>query len=161
MTIEKVKAWLKRYREIMREIENLEERYISLKEKSVSVSSSVLDDMPRSPGTVTDRMAIFAIRLEELSKTISNQSNEAYKISKEIENALNMLSGEGSAEKKGILQMRYLDLCEWCEVSEMLYAKNENFYDGQDSYLRLVFKKHRRALEELAALLPDPETKGE
>jgi hypothetical protein len=163
-TIDETKTWLQRYGEIMRDIQYSEERYLTLKSKSVSISSLALDDIPRRNGTISDRTANYAIRLEAIKETITEQRKTAEDIYDEIELAIKQIQGKGSPDMKAVLRMRYLDSCKWEEVNEMLFSRsNEDFWDKEDSYRRRLVNIHKRALEQLAALLPDEitETKGE
>lgn len=157
MEREQVVKWLGHFSEMMREIEITEERYITLKEKSVSVSAPIMEGMPHGTGTITDKTARYIVQLEEIGERLRRQHEEADKVYREIEAAINKIKGNGWPDKRAVLRMQYLDLFTWSEIAEALYIKNENFYEKQDSYITRAFRVRDRALAELAALLPELE----
>ena len=158
MEREQVVKWLGRFSGMMREIEITEERYITLKEKSVSASAPAMDGMPHGTGTITDKTARYIVQLDELGEKLRRQHEEADKVYREIEAAIERIKGNGWPDKRAVLRMQYLDLFTWSEIAEALYIKNDNFYEKQDSYERRAFNVRGRAITELAALLPELET---
>jgi uncharacterized protein (UPF0335 family) len=119
--------------------------------------------MPRDPGT-SDRTASAIIRLEELQETIAALNDTADQIYSEIDVAVEQIRGNGYIDMRAVIRMRYLDLCDWNEVNEMMFSRTkEDFFDRESSYLKRIFRIHKKALEELTALLPDEitETEGE
>lgn len=158
MEKEQVKKWLCRFSEMMREMEITEERYITIKQKSVSVSAPSLEGMPHGTGTITDKTANYIVQLEEIESRYRQQNKEAFAIYDEIEAKIRQIKGKNYPDERAVLRMRYLDLFKWCEVSEVLFARNhEDYYEREDSFLRRTCLIHDRALEKMAALLPELE----
>lgn len=127
MDKEQVVKWLSRFSGMMREIEITEERYITIKEKSVSASALAMDGMPHGTGTITDKTARYIIQLEEISEKLRRQHEEADKVYREIEAAIDRIKGNGWPDKRAVLRMQYLDMFTWSEIAEALYIKTKIF----------------------------------
>ncbi len=152
-TSDTVKVWLSGYGELIKDVDNILERIEILRERAFSPSSPILDGMPHQKGNRTDRIGHTVAHYDFLEREAKAKFERAKILYKEIDTSIKLIHGKGSADKKAVLQMKYLDLAEWDEVLDMLFMKKENFLEKEDSYRRRVFKLHQVALSELAELL--------
>ena len=152
-----IKEWLQRYRDICRDYENLLERYSVLEQKYKSIRTTNLTGMPHGTSSTTDNIGEGLARLEELSEKIQKQRTLAKEIYQEINDAAFLIQKEKCknwADKKAVLQCRYLDLMSWNDISELLFGNIDRFWDNEETYLRRTHKLHGAALEDLAELMP-------
>lgn len=152
-TPDTVKAWLCSYGELIKDFDNILERVEILRTRATSPSSPTLDGMPHEKGGNTDRIGYIAAQCDFLEREASDKLQKSRMLYKEIDNTIKLIQGRGSADRRAVLQMKYLDLAEWNEVVDMLFMKKEDFLGKEDTYLRRVFKLHQMALAELAELL--------
>lgn len=72
---------------------------------------------------------------------------------KQIDSFIKRLKGQGSAEMKLVLQMKYLDLFEWADIIEALFLGKADFLEKEDSYTRRTFKIHKNGITRLSELM--------
>lgn len=152
-TPESVKAWLRSYGELIADIDNLCERAEILREKASSPSSPILDGMPHEKGGHTDRIGHLVAQCDSIEYEAKTKLTKAKTLYKGIDTSIKMIQGKGSADKRAVLQMRYLDLATWDETLDMLFMKKPDFLDKEDTYLRRCHKIHKEALEALTEIL--------
>ncbi len=152
-----IKEWLQRYRDVCRDYENLLERYSVLEQKYKSIRTTNLTGMPHGTSSTTDNIGEGLARLEELNERIQEQRALAKAIYKEINEAAFLIRKakcKNWADKKAVLQCRYLDLMSWNDISELLFGNIDRFWDNEETYLRRTHKLHGAALDDLAELMP-------
>ena len=130
MTSQDKKAWLKRYTDLNKAINQKlgeRDRYRSLAEKVTSAYS----DMPKAPGHANNREDTY-IKLAEVKNDIGKELHEYFTMRMEIEDAINTVE---DITLQTLLRYRYIDGMRWKQI-----AVDMN-YD-----YRYVLKLHGRAL---------------
>lgn len=125
--------------DIDREIERLE----YLTSKMTSISSQVMNGMPRSSSMSTDRMADMLGRKEELEASIRASVEKQAQKRREIEALVRRLK---SPEERQVIRLRYLDRTEWDEVLEIMFGSKSDFEDRYETYRRRMYRDHGAAL---------------
>lgn len=157
------KQWLCRYRAAAAEWDALISRIAALKVKASAPAPSALDGMPRAPSRAGDRIGLALARIDELEQEATAVRDRCKGLYAEITAAAEVFKvagGTGWADRKAVIQMRYLDLASWPEIAKMLFGARGDFDDRFESYLRRVHRLHVGALIELAEIL-DPEGAGQ
>lgn len=150
-----VKEWLLRYSEINRNIDNLIQRSELLRDKAYAPSSTQIDGMPHSKGVNTDKIGALIAKCDELDAKAKEKIAESRNLYKEIDNTIKKIQGKGSADRRAVLQMKYLDLAGWDDVVFMLFGNKADFADKEESYTRRTFKLHNEALNILKDFIPN------
>lgn len=149
-----VKEWLLRYSELNRNIDNLIQRSELLRDKAYAPSSTQIDGMPHVKGGNTDKIGTLVAKCDELDAEAREKIAESRSLYKEIDNMIKKIQGKGSADRRAVLQMRYLDLAGWSDVVFMLFGNKPDFADKEDSYTRRTYKLHGEALTILKDFIP-------
>lgn len=160
---DEVKEWLLRYTEISRAIDNLIQRSELLRDKAYAPSSTRIDGMPHSKSGNADRIGTLIAKCDELDAEAREKIAQSRSIYKEIDNTIKKIQGKGSADRRAVLQMKYLDLAGWNDVVFMLFGNKTDFADKEESYTRRTFKLHGEALTILKDFIPtfsDTENEG-
>ena len=152
-TTDQVKAWLARYGSIAREIALLEARADALRTRETSPASPTLDGMPRAPGFAGDRIGGMVGAIDRIEQEVKEKRREAAVVYNEIDAALHQISGPHAAERRTVLQCRYLDGTQWTDVAFLLFGDKDDFNEREESYGRRVFNIHKAALQDLAQVL--------
>lgn len=154
---EAVKKWLRRYESAMRKSEILEERLSEMEAKAFNPKSAAPNGMPHGGGNPVDTLGSTVAKLEHLRTKLEASKKAAYALYNEIDSTIEMITGTGkdAENRKGVLQMRYLDGMSWEEVNSAMFGGNEDFLDREEAYLRRVFYIHGGALADLVPLIPE------
>lgn len=131
----------------------LKARADTLRQRAASPASPTLDGMPRAPGFEGDRIGNTVGSIDLIERETEEKRREAAALYREIDESLHRLSGPHAAERRFVLQARYLDAMLWEDISYLLFQDREDFGDKEDSFRRRTFLIHKAALEDLAQIL--------
>lgn len=154
---ESAKKWLLRYESAMRKSEILEERLSEMEAKAYNPKSAAPNGMPHGGGDLVDTLGSTVAKLEHLRIKLEASKKAAYALYNEIDSTIEMIAGTGkeAENRKGVLQMRYLDGMSWEEVNSAMFGGREDFLDREEAYLRRIFYIHGGALADLVPLIPE------
>lgn len=142
-----VKAWLVEYRNNERDLDNQNERLERLVMKMTSVGAPVLSDAPKSPNSSRDRFGDYLAKKEELEADIADALQKQKSTRKEIERILKHIR---NPDERAVIRMRYLDVSNWTDVTDLMFGGREDYLGKEESYLRRVHKVHGDALRHMA-----------
>ena len=153
LSTDAVKEWLSRYAVAAREVALLRERADAIRTRAASPASSKLDGMPRSPGFAGDRLGDVIGIADALEREADEKEQDAAALYAEIDGAIRQIDGKHGAERRTVLQCRYLDGQAWSGVIYLLFGDRVDFNDKEDSYTRRTYMIHKAALEDLVQIL--------
>lgn len=131
-TVGDVKQWLKSYKSVQREINDIELRITQLRLKYGAPSAIQYSDMPKAHNN-TD-LSDFMVRLEELEQLLIDK--HTYCIGKSVEY---LQAGELlPCEEAHVIKRRYIDGASWIQISSEIPCSE-----------RTVYYIHGRALKHL------------
>lgn len=159
MTTDDVKAWMRRYADLLREVELLRARADAIRSRAASPPTSALDGLPHSPGFEGDKLGGVIGTADVIEQRVSEKEAQAAEAYQEIDATIQQISGKHAAERKFILQCRYLDRLDWPDVIFLLFGDKDDFGDREDSYIRRTYSIHKAALQDIGEILD--ENKGE
>lgn len=148
-----VKEWLSRYAVAVREVTLLRARADAIRDRAASPASSKSDGMPRSPGFEGDRLGEAIGIADALDREADEKERVAAALYAEIDGAIRQIEGKHGAERRSILQCRYLDLMAWKDVLFLFFGDMENLTEREDAYMKRLYKIHKTALENLQEIL--------
>lgn len=138
---------LKDYVEMCKELEIQGERMERLKTKMIGVGAQVITDMPKSPSPSNDRISDLMAQKIELEDEIGELYSEIQKERRVLKKAIRSLK---SADQKAVIMGRYLDGEKFKDVNALVFGGRPDFYEREESYLRIVFNLQGAALVGLA-----------
>lgn len=153
--IEVVKNWLSRYLLLMQDADALILRAETLRDRAASPQSPVIDGLPHSGSKNTDRIGNLIALCEEIETEACQKIAEANVIYRELNTTIKRIQGRGSADKRLVLQMKYIDGFKWYDINDTLWMRQKDFAEREDSYLRRTFKIHQAALLDIAEILAE------
>lgn len=159
VTTDDVKAWMRRYADLLREVELLRARADAIRSRAASPPTSALDGLPHSPGFEGDKLGGVIGTADVIEQRVSEKEAQAAEAYQEIDATIQQISGKHAAERKFILQCRYLDRLDWPDVIFLLFGDKDDFGDREDSYIRRTYSIHKAALQDIGEILD--ENKGE
>ena len=109
--------------------------------------------MPHGSGNPVDTLGSTVAKLEKLRSQVAAAKSEADSIGLEIEAAIAQIGGARCVEKRVLLEMRYLDMMEWCDINSALFGDKKDFLYKEDSFMRRTFYIHADALKKLGDIL--------
>lgn len=148
-----VKSWLLRFNEAQRTLELLRERLDLAETAAHSPRSAIPDGMPHGSGNPVDALGRTVAKLEKLRSQVAAAEIEANSLYEEIETAIGKIGGARCAEKRAILQLRYLDVMSWEAVNNAFFGDRKDFLYKEDSFMRRTFYIHGEALKKLGDIL--------
>ena len=148
-----VKTWLLRFNEAQRTLELLRERLDLAETAAHSPKTAIPDGMPHGSGNPVDILGSTVAKLEKLRSQVSAAQAKADSIYEEIEEAIGKIAGARCAEKKAVLQLRYLDVMSWETVNNALFGDKKDFLYKEDSFMRRTFYIHGEALKKIGDIL--------
>ena len=154
---EAARQWLKRYQLQRGLIDSKEQRMESLKEKASSPGSPKLDGMPRAQRWNGDGLSSLIATYTDIERELPEDIKTGREIHKQIDSFIKRLKGQGSAEMRLVLQMKYLDLFGWTDIVEVLFLGKADFLEKEDSYTRRTFKIHQNGITRLSELMGEKE----
>ena len=147
--IDAMKERLRDYRAMNKEIENQIERLERMEMRITGIGSSTLSDMPKSHGTVYDRMADNVARKidfeNEIKELIADRDSER----RSLESLIRQLK---KPDERAVIRMRYLDIEDWEDILMMIFGGQRDFNDKYDNYKQRMFRLHSAAISNMAAL---------
>ena len=152
-TDQAVKEWLSRYAVVAREVALLRARADAIRDRAASPASPTLDGMPRSPGFDGDKIGGIIGAADALDREAAEKAQDAAALYAEIDGAIRRLEGNHAAERRTVLQCRYLDTMAWPDVAYLVFGDRTDYSDKFDSFEGRVFNIHKAALEDLAQIL--------
>jgi len=153
LSTDRVKEWLSRYADAAREVALLRARADAIRDRAASPSSPTLDGMPRSPGFEGDRLGEVIGIADALDREAAEKEQDAAALYAEIDGAIRQIEGKHGAERRSILQCRYLDLMAWKDVLFLFFGDMEDLTEREDAYMKRLYKIHKTALENLQEIL--------
>ena len=143
LSVRSIKAKLKAYGELERDIDNQIERLERLETKMYTAGSPIMSDMPHAATPTNDRMSMMIAQRDELKDRIMHRIEERKAAYDEIENHL---AGLYRADQRAIIRMRYLDGETWDYINRALYGNQVDYQTNEDTYMRKVMRLHGLAL---------------
>lgn len=150
MQVEHLKRWLESYMERQRDFEATCERLERLESKLTSPRSAALSGVPGAAATDSDRLAFPLAELEELREECNKQVEYMRDLRHRIERAIRLIDGPGWPNQRAVMRMRYLDGEKWETIARLLFWREADFLERQDSFQRRALKIRKAALKALA-----------
>lgn len=150
----KIKARLRRYTDMLRDIDNQAERLDRMEAAINSPPGPNLSGMPRQKVGATDRVSAAVVRKLELEDDIAQAIEAERKESAAIEAMIAQLS---DPDERAVIRLRYFDRALWDEITSVLFGGKTDYIERLESYQNRTYKLHGRALLELAAILAKSE----
>ena len=146
---DKVKAWLKSYRNYQKRIDLAEGRLAYLEYTMDSPSSPSLNGMPSGSRDRTSKQERDYLKKEELREKLDDMYAEESRMREEIEGMIERME---KPDEQTAIEMRYLDGASWNEISATLYEDEPDYDANVQRYLKRTFKIHGSALQTLARI---------
>ena len=142
----RVKDRLRRYSDLLDEIDMQERRLDQMRADMGGVRSPSCDGMPKGacdPDGV-HRKAMVAMRLED--------AIEAARLREEAERAdlERMVARMPRAAERAVIRMRYFDRMDWDEVAFAMYGDSADYLEEEHEYRQRVYRRHTEAVLSLA-----------
>ena len=153
--IEAVKEWLNRYLLLMQDADALILRAETLRDRVASPQSPNTDGMPHNSSKDTDRIGNLIALIDDIETEARQKIAEANGIYRELNTTIKRIQGKGSADKRLVLQMKYIDGFKWYDINDVLWLKKTDYTEREESYLRRTFKIHQAALLDIAEILAE------
>lgn len=153
LSTDRVKEWLSRYADAAREVALLRARADAIRDRAASPTAPTLDGMPRAPGFDGDKLGGVIGAADALDREADEKERDVAALYGEIDGTIRRIEGKHGAERRTVLQCRYLDGQPWGGVTYLLFGDRVDFNDKEDSYARRVYMIHKAALEDLAQVL--------
>ena len=150
---DQVKEWLSRYAVAAREVALLRARADAIRDRAASPAAPTLDGMPRAPGFEGDKLGGIIGAVDALDREADEKAQDAAALYAEIDGAIRQIEGKHGAERRSILQCRYLDLMAWKDVLFLFFGDMEDLTEREDAYMKRLYKIHKAALENLQEIL--------
>lgn len=94
MTNDDVKAWLRRYADLLREVELLRARADAIRSRVASPPTSALDGLPRAPGFEGDRLGGVIGVVDTIERQAAGKESQAAATYAEIDAAIQQINGK-------------------------------------------------------------------
>lgn len=153
--IEVVKNWLDRYLLLMQDADALILRAETLRCHIKSPQSPNIDGMPRNNSKEVDRIGNLFALIDEIETEAQQKIAEANCIYRELDTTIKRIQGKGSADKRLVLQMKYIDGFKWYDINDALWMNREDYNNRTESYRRRTFKIYQAALLDIAEILAE------
>ena len=153
LTDHAAKDWLSRYADAAREAALLRARADAIRDRASSPASPILDGTPRAPGFDGDKLGGIIGAVDVLDREADEKAQDAAALYAEIDGAIRQINGKHGAERRSILQCRYLDLMAWKDVLFLFFGDMEDLIEREDAYMKRLYKIHKAALEDLQEIL--------
>lgn len=153
---EALKRWLRRYRELKRDVDLLYDRVDDLRGRVEAARTSHLDGLPHGSSVDADRIGGIVAELEETESEAMVAQQEATATRREIAAAIKQIHGPRWADLREILRLRYLDDLKWEDIAEKMFGDDPKYWDRADAFLRRAYKLHSEALAELEQFVSLP-----
>jgi len=148
----KVKQRLKTFRRKALACRSMKEEVRYISESYGDIKSVAFDAMPKGSPSGTSPQERQVIRKVELEERIAKKEAE---LSAEWGCEMEPLVEKIEPMNALVIRLRYFYGAEWTEISRRIYGKREGFEIDQESYLNKLFKRHGRAILELAKVFSE------
>lgn len=145
-----VKDRLNAYREAEQDIANQTELLERLVSRMEGLGAKEITDMPRSPSPSTDRITAMMNQKIEIEECIAEDVAALEAERREIEKILKHLR---YASERAVIRLRYFAGLGWYEVNDAMYGDRVDYLDKEESYLKRVFRVHKKAILNMAIYL--------
>ena len=132
-----------------RDIENQYERLHWLETAEGIIAKPSLSGMPRPQGGISNPTAAAAERKDEIREKIRRKEAEEKAERCAIES---MTESMADPDERLIIQLKYIDLADWPDISFALFGSCEDYNDRMEAYQRRTYRIHGRALLNLARI---------
>lgn len=153
-----VKKKLESYATLQRRIDNMIQRKDMLEASVGSTSSPNLSGMPGGGGNSGSEEERYVLKKDDLERKIKRLEQEERELLDELEALIEQLS---NPDEQTVIEMRYIDRLRWWPICAALYAKEPDYDEKADKYLKRTFKLHGSALQALARVYRTEEHKQE
>lgn len=109
--------------------------------------------MPRAPKFDSDKLGGIIGAVDALDREADEKAQDAAALYAEIDGVIRQIEGKHGAERRSILQCRYLDLMAWKDVLFLFFGDTEDLTEREDAYMKRLYKIHKAALENLQEIL--------
>ena len=116
------KEYLMRFRQVMREIEDLDRRMAQLRLKYAAPSAINYSDMPKAHGSNHD-LSDYIAKMDEMTEYMINKYTRLRGIEVDIYKRLDRMQDQTERE---ILRYRYIDGLNWEQISTRLNYSKRN-----------------------------------
>ena len=149
ITTDKIKARLRRYPAILRDIENQYERLNWLETAEGIMPKPNLSGMPRPQGGISNPTATAAERRKEIMEKIDRKKAQAKAERMAIENMSDLIE---NPDERLVIQLKYIDFAEWPSINFALFGNMPDYLEKVEAYQRRTYRIHGRALITLARI---------
>lgn len=147
ITTKKIKERLRRYTDLLREIDNQRERLDRMEAAYGTPSGPDLSGMPRPKGGVSNPTAAAVERKMELEDKIRKKEAEERAERNAIESMTELMD---DPDERLTIQLKYIDRADWQDVTFALFGNRDDYLDKREAYQRRTYRIHGRALLSLA-----------
>lgn len=148
-------VWLSRYRENESALDDHLERIAALRSRLESPKSAAISGMPHGSRSEHDPFFRGLAKIDDLEARAQDLLAVSRTLYRELNDAIDQITGKGGADRRCVLRCRYIDGFGWNEVCEILFSRKSDFEERQESYVRRTFRIHDDALEALQEIVPD------
>ena len=136
MTVDALKTWFAAYGALSADIDNAIKRIDAMRAAVETSRVTHFSDMPRGGGLAADdRIGAQLAEIEELEEATRQKIAEGAALRREYEVAICKIHSRRTwPDRRAILRMRYIDLCAWPEICEMMYHEERDYEDRYDTF---------------------------
>ena len=146
---DEIKAFLKKYLNFQKRIDNTEKRLAALELTKYDTAHPNLSGMPGGSGDSGGRQERTYITIEELRQKLGDLNEEENCYREEIEEMVELME---KPDEQTVTEMRYLDKVGWSVISVALFGEEPDYDEYEKRYLKRTFKLHGSALQSLAKI---------
>lgn len=139
----------------------LEKYWMTLKGNDIAIAG--LETLQRLPDpTNSQRVRMKDLEEKQIPEGIRTEQELGAQLRDLMDEAFRNCPGgpESSAKRRAIIELRYMNLLNWTEVSETIYGEAADYDRKKQAYLRQTFRIHREAVKLLDAALQRRSSEG-
>ena len=144
-----IKQRLKDFSDLELDILNQIERLERIDAKMTSTSAKVMTGMPGGGSSSADKLTFMVAKKDDIEKKVKAMIAKRDAEKKVLDELINRLR---KANERSVIQMRYYDNESWNEINYMVFGRNKDFEEREDTFLRRVHIIHGSALLNLSKL---------
>lgn len=148
LEVNALKDWLLSYRDISKEIDSQLARLQLMEDRMHSLGAMNINDMPKAPSPEQDKLGIMVSNYIDLQNEIKEDIELHKEQKKEIEH---LIKGLRRSEERAVIRARYIDSLSWNDINNLLFGEEIDYVEKEESYMRVVFRSHKIALESMAS----------
>lgn len=162
--VDAVKDRLTSYRDLQRDIENLEVYLDRIETRLYTVGSPSISDMPKAHNSDNDKMNGMVAEKFEIEDELEEKRQLQMQERAELTTIIRKLK---QPDERAVIRLRYFSSGSWDDVNDALFGGKSDFMEREDTYLRRTHRVHGCALVNIAKILglvlplepkPAPET---